>query len=503
MTVYFRIELQIVLLLHLLSSLPAPLPSARPDRRHRARAQHGDPATRHAADWLSSMHGAGEQVHSGQTPRKRKLAPSAAVASTPRLELPKVSAQAEANAKLYKSSAIRLDELTDSLAIHQAVGGIGDSLADLWADSTDQKGKGKEDDLDPYQRFWLTLEEGFAVHLPEDMLSGCHSKFFTSSSLDVSLRPTDRGDLEEAGLSNKHLRPVQGLRKAAPSPSHHTTPNLQELARSVQLAQEEAKRTRIPASPTLAKLLAADRAREEAQAMRDAQTRVQLAGIAEEDEDVPRSPTEADEVDTSWLMPPGEADPGAAFGQAKPPVVRSTLARSSSTSAVTSAMAAQSGPLKGLSRSRSAIVNGPAHPSKNLFKTVEVKFGTVKSKSSLEAIKPKKKAGFTSMAIVNKPATVGEEERINKRKLASPKRNVSASEKAKGRTLVLATPAKERVKVKKKAVLSPFVRPPTVQTAVADEEEDWDEMDLLRSAREEKAKSQERLVLVGETPQKV
>ena len=440
-------------------------------------------------------------MHSGQTPRKRKLAPSAATLATPRID--PVEKHGSAEAALYKSSAIRLDELTDSLAIHQAVGGIGDSLADLWGDNTDQKGKGKEDDFDAYQRFWLSMEEYFLAYLPEDMLSGCHSKFFTSSSLDVSLRPAERDEANQVDLSAKHLRPMQHIRTAAPSPSHHATPNLQELARSVQLAQEEARRTRIPASPTLAKLLAADRAREEAQSMRDAQSRAHLAGIAEEDEDVPRSPTEADVVDASWLMPPPEADRVAAPGQARPPVVRNTLARSSSTSAVTNAVAtgASQGSLRGLSRSRSAVVSGPAHPSKNLFKTVEVKFGTTKIKASTEEVKPKKKAGFTSMAMLNKAAPAGDEERINKRKLASPKRNVVASEKARGRTLVLATPGKERVKVKKKAVLSPFVKLPPVQAVAAHEEDDWDEMDLLRGA-DRRTGQQERMVLVGETPQK-
>lgn len=456
-----RIELQIVLLLHLLSLPPGPAPSTtsakhRKDRLQRS-SRNANSGRNPAADWLSAVDAAAApQLHSGQTPRKRKF--STAVAATPRAYaiLPNEAA-AEEEAALYKRSAIRLDELTDSLAIQQAVRGIGDSLSDLWADAP-TKAQGEED---PIRIFWIQVEASFRDKVTEDMLDGCRSKFFSYSSLDASL-------LHHQHEHNEH-RSVQA------------TPDLQQLAASVHAAQEAARRARIPASPTLAKLLAADRAREQAE------ERQRLAGIDEEDE-------EEEQEDASWLLPPVQASRSTA-----------PLARSASMMHATTLAPDQQ--VRQLQRSKSTN----SHPSRNLFKTVQTSFGTRQSASAPGVSKPAKKAGGFVRSV-----SQHEEERVSKRKLASPKRNVSASasvtreggERERGRTLVLATPARERVvKVKKKQThmqgmgLSPFVKPqqthaqPIVGTA--EDEEECDEMDLLRDARNGGG-----AVLVGETPAK-
>ena len=71
--------------------------------------------------------------------------------------------------RAYKMMAVRLDELTDSLAIHQAVGGIGESLADLMGDllpprdgligAEGRSAGGAVQELDKYQRFWMDVVE--------------------------------------------------------------------------------------------------------------------------------------------------------------------------------------------------------------------------------------------------------------------------------------------------------------------------------------------------------
>jgi hypothetical protein len=80
----------------------------------------------------------------------------------------------------------------------------------------------------------------YSDRLPSDILSGCHSKFF-SNSLDPSFAHT-------ATSSSSHPQP---------SPFHQTTPNLKQLARSVQMANLQAEKNAVPQSPTLVKLLAA------------------------------------------------------------------------------------------------------------------------------------------------------------------------------------------------------------------------------------------------------
>ena len=233
---------------------------------------------------------------------------------------------------------------------------------------------------------FLHFRRSYASHLPADMLSGVSSKFF-STSLHSSLH-SSHSDM-------------------APSPFHHAIPNLRQLAQSVQLAQMNAAKNTVPASPTLAKLMKADE--EKAFARTGAEEREIL---------------ERDEV--GWLMPPPPRD--AISGVDFP-----------------------AGPVNGFRRpasnglSASGAQNGQLS-SRNVFKAREVQIGqkrnvslmngqtaAVKKTSAFMASKPSNAIagpGFGSMA--------SEGARLSKRKPASPKRSIAS------RTLVLATPAKHR-----------------------------------------------------------
>ena len=175
-----------MLVLHVLSLLPTP-------------ARHGRKPSHPAASWFSSVRSAASSAHAhvngsangNSTPRKRKMAHPPTVSST-HLSTPRQSRNAETEGidtaaqaedaqkrrsrldKAYKVTAVRLDELTDSLAIHQAVGGIGDSLADLMGDllpsregPASAEGRnvaGAVQELDKYQRFWLDIVEAKWVY---------------------------------------------------------------------------------------------------------------------------------------------------------------------------------------------------------------------------------------------------------------------------------------------------------------------------------------------------
>ena len=177
------------------------------------------------------------QLSKTSLPRKRKL-------RVPAPEPDGLADKGSANqpAKQYWAMAKRLDQLTDTLAIHQAVGGL--ALSGLFLGLNDEAnsitgGSGANDD---YQTFWNDVcDYQFHDALASDVLSGCHSKFFSSATLHGSLFAND-ADASEATL-------------IAPSPFHHPTPDLRALARSVHLAEESRKANAIPQSPTLAKLL--------------------------------------------------------------------------------------------------------------------------------------------------------------------------------------------------------------------------------------------------------
>ena len=152
------------------------------------------------------------------------------------------------------------------------------------------------------------------------MLSGCHSKLFTSTSLDLSLHPhahRRHGPLNPFSAPAGPAHPSTGT--GEPSPFHHPTPDLRQLARSIQIAQEERERTRIPASPTLAKLVAAQREREQRERQARKEEARMLQELLEDEPDLANvtRPGPADEDvsgeadgskdDASWLMPPPES----------------------------------------------------------------------------------------------------------------------------------------------------------------------------------------------------
>lgn len=394
--------------------------------------------------------------------------------------------------------------------------------------------------------------------LPTDMLSGCHSKLFTSTSLDLSLHPH----------AHRRHRPVNPFSSVAgpatnvngtgePSPFHHPTPDLRQLARSIQVAQEERERIRIPASPTLAKLVAAQREREQKQRQAREQEARLLQGILEDEDGrtcaLEDASGDADNSkdDLSWLMPPPESAAVVdRFRQLRqPPTVRSTLQAAGGSSSTTQ---------RGLARSKSS--GSFANDSRNLFAARQVEFGAKPKPAGMNGDAParvKKSSGFSSMALiagskgVNKPiaptsglaaslklhstTTTEGMDRLSKRKLASPRKSGSAGKDRDG-TLVIGTPGRERVKIKssrranQSSVFSPFARSASLPNVTASssiptlaqpdmrgagaagkrggmsdprqeeqevDDDDWDEMDLLSSSNHAN-----RRVLVGETPQK-
>jgi len=95
----------------------------------------------------------------------------------------------------------------------------------------------------------MLLSFSYSTRLPSDILSGCHSKFF-SNSLDPTLAQPSMNVSNAGSTNSSHY-----LTHA--SPFHHPTPDLKQLARSVHLANLQAEKNAIPQSPTLVKLLAA------------------------------------------------------------------------------------------------------------------------------------------------------------------------------------------------------------------------------------------------------
>lgn len=198
----FRLELQILVALELLSVLP--IPSYLTSRNAHHRRAH---SSSHSQNWLSILRNGTPQRGSSAAlqsrKRKKDVGPSNEPTTTfggpvtsSNLTTPRQSAlwnsslpsnfetidedqeQQDDEAALhkqrlersFKDTARLLDTQTDNLAIQQtvasAIGGL--SLADLMGDSvgstlgvekSDEKGKGKEDEMDAFQSFWLDIVE--------------------------------------------------------------------------------------------------------------------------------------------------------------------------------------------------------------------------------------------------------------------------------------------------------------------------------------------------------
>lgn len=334
--------------------------------------------------------------------------------------------------ELYRSTATLLDQLTDSLAIHQAVGGAGLFSLDLGGVGGSTEVAAAEES-DKFQRFWTDVcAARYIDRLPSDMLSGCQSKFYTASTLQGSLFASSSGDGVPISM---HGGVVE-----QPSPFHHPTPDLRALAQSVQLAEQARKDRMIPQSPTLAKLMAATTTRT-------------------------RAPV-AEDVDSTadWLMPPPSA---AATADNMTLNHRRVIARSRSAITHTDANTG-TGKLQSLNknpfRAREVEIGAGAQRSK--AKLVNGRTGSDGVKNGGNVVKP-----FSSSSTLMQASLAekqrrerldqqGDRERVNKRKACSPKRESSEMEpclqkfgadrrKCAGsgssndrRTLVLATPSK-------------------------------------------------------------
>ena len=214
------------------------------------------------------------------------------------------------------------------------------------------------------------------------MLSGVSSKFFTTS-------------LHTSSSSRN---------QSQPSPFHHPTPNLRQLAHSVHLAQTNASKNMVPASPTLAKLMKAHEERPNARQ------------IGEESES--REDKEREEV--NWLMPP---PPRAGLWRSKGNPNSSTSASTEYTNALSS---------KSLFKAREIQV-GQRRPT--AFANMQL--GQTKKTSAFMVTNPSNTSSHSILSTKVLPPAVGPT-KANKRKPASPKRSTDS------KTLVLATPAKVR-----------------------------------------------------------
>lgn len=287
-------------------------------------------------------------------------------------------------------------------------------------------------------------------------MSGCHSKFF-SNALDPSLVSTSQ-------LSNgSHPHP---------SPFHHPTPDLRQLARSVHLANAQAERNAIPQSPTLAKLLAA---------------KADTNRIDEENAD-----DLGENDDVGWLMPapaPAALAANKAKGAVQQLSLKNVLKRTSSSNSAFSTAnlhhhtrIVEFGKVKEVKEKRDEI-NARKMKQSNGLKPFSSSLALVNAHAASAAQTAGSTNGGSAMAnsigarnmVTSMPTASKNEEarlstttlsqisgRISKRKAASPKKMVQPEKGSKGRTLVLATP----VKLKSKTSSSQSLwnsRPPMIQ----------------------------------------